>query len=612
MPKINVLSKHVAELIAAGEVVERPANVVKEILENSIDAGSKNITLEIKHGGITFIRVSDDGCGISREDVPLAFMSHATSKIVDENSLNCISSLGFRGEALASISSVSKVDLITKTAEEEFGTHCTAEGGTVLSIDDAGCPNGTTLIIRDLFFNTPARMKFLKKDVAEANAVAAVIDRIALSHPEISFKFIREGKKVLSTTGDGKLLSAIYSVLGKEFADNVIEIPDYVSDGLKITGYISKPLFAKGSRNLQYFFVNNRIVKNATSVKALEEAYKNSIMVGKFPSCVLKLECNPEFVDVNIHPAKTEVRFVNDKIVFNNVYYAVKNALEQKSSAPVTINRQRPVNYNYNPEKPQQMKIKPVENFWQNLKSTNVVSANDRPVYELSQDETENLIKEPSKPIFKEEVFKFPVKEEKTFVEEQPQITDIDFRIIGEAFKTYIIVEFDNKLLYIDKHAAHERIIFERLKAVKNDNSTQILLSPAVVTFSKEAYGAVVENLDLITECGFQVEDFGAGSVKVRECPMDLTPDEVDDILHEFSDYLLNGKTRLTSNKKERFLQTVACKAAVKAGSNMSEYEMNIFVKKLLNMPEIRYCPHGRPVIVEMSRRDIEKLFGRV
>ncbi len=636
MPKINLLSKHVAELIAAGEVVERPLNVAKEILENSIDAGARNITLEIRRGGTTYIRITDDGCGISREDVPLAFVSHATSKITDAESLNAISSLGFRGEALASIAAVSKVELLTRTEEESIGTRYVVEGGEHILTDDAGCPVGTTMIIRDLFFNTPARMKFLKKDITEANAIAGIMDRIALSHPEISFKFIRDGNTVMSTPGDSKLSSAIYSVIGKTYFDELVEVKPYTVEGITVSGFVTKPTAAKASRNLQYFFVNNRTVKSLTGMKALEEAYKNSVMVGKFPACVLNIECMPEFVDVNIHPTKTEVRFANDRNIFNVIYYAVKNALLEQNDVKVAPVKAKVENFRYDPKKPEQIRMKPNENFWQSMslvgdpkplvrKHTSIDIVFDSSPEEIKPTETTEKSETPTETKIATPTPTYEINREETVertviletVEEAPEEAETkvevpNFRVVGEAFMTYIIVESEGKLFFIDKHAAHERMIFENLKKQKKDESTQLLLTPAYVTLSKENYSAIIEKLDILADNGFVTEDFGAGTVKVTECPMMLTPDEIEDILHEFSDALLSGKTRMDSSIKERFLETVACKAAIKAGHNTSEYERNAFVEKLLSMPEIRYCPHGRPVMIEMTKREIEKIFGRL
>lgn len=331
MARINVLPKEIYQLIAAGEVVERPSSVVKEMIENSLDAGAKNITLEIKNGGSTYIRITDDGCGIERDDVRKVFVSHATSKISQKDDLNSIGTLGFRGEAMASISAVSKVELLTKAQNEEIGTRYEIEGGQEIEFDDAGCPNGTTIVVRDIFFNTPARMKFLKKDVTEGNQVAAIVDRMAISHPEISFRFIRDGKQMLITSGNGDLKSTIYSVLGKEISDSLMSV-DYFYDNMRLSGFVSKPTASRKSRAMQFFYINNRVVKSKTAMAALEQAYKNTIMVGRFPACVLNIELNPAQVDVNVHPAKTEVRFANEKPVFDLVYYGVKTAIENDTT----------------------------------------------------------------------------------------------------------------------------------------------------------------------------------------------------------------------------------------------------------------------------------------
>lgn len=606
MAKINLLPKSIFELIAAGEVVERPASVVKELLENSIDAGAKKITIEIQNGGIRYIRVTDDGCGISRDDIPLAFTSHATSKINSASDLDSIFTLGFRGEALASISAVSKAEIITKTAEDFSGTRYEVTGGENTAFEDAGCPDGTTIIIRNLFYNTPARMKFLKKDSSEGNFVSGIVEKIALSHPDISLRLIKDGKEALFTTGDGNLLLACEAIFGKAFSNGLIELNDCIN-GIKIHGFISEPFNARATRSMQNFFVNNRYVKNKTMFAALEEAYKGSIMVGKHPSCVLFIEIPPETVDVNVHPAKTEVRFSDEKRIFDCIYHSVKNAVNGDKRLPqMQINKVNPVSVsnNYIDSKKEQLKI-----FTDLLDEGNrVVSSPKAFEYATAEDDEPVLVTlNQNKPVRESEKLE-QVVDVKAFDENENN----DFRIIGEAFKTYIIIEKNKKLLVIDKHAAHERMLYEKLKSQINNQSTQILLKPVNVPLSKEEYSAVIENIDVITANGFSVEDFGDGSVIVRECPIDLTIEDVKDFIVEIAGYLIKNKKEILTEKQDWILHNIACRAAVKAGNKTTEYETAKFVEKLLSMPEIRYCPHGRPVMIELTQYMIEKQFGRI
>lgn len=691
MAKINVLSKHIAELIAAGEVVERPASVVKELMENSIDAGATSITLEIKNGGVTYIRITDNGCGISREDVPKAFLSHATSKICDENDLNSIFTLGFRGEALASIAAVSRTEMLTKAQGEESGTAYGISGGIQTKYEPAGCPDGTTIVVRDLFYNTPARMKFLKRDVSEANAVADVVDKIALSHPEISIRFIREGKQALITPGDSKLKSAIYSVFGRVFADSLIEV-NYELDGVKVEGYTCKPFAARPSRSMQFFYLNKRFIKSRSCMASMENAYKNSVMVGKFPSCVLNITIPPNTVDVNVHPAKTEVRFSDERRVSSAVYYAVKSAIESMDTAPqVDLSRLNKLTEKAKPETVQfrmldteeiksttaQVKtelkadipkkaesvtpIKKADDFWHNMTSSEfqqtVVSApspktsadkNDTPdlLSSFRKQQKENKINSPSqtminipsgkqsiKPVhdtaFKEP--EKPVKEHIVIPEsaagqdiKEPQTVEIKavkqsdlppkpLRLLGEAFKTYIICEYDGKVCMIDKHAAHERIIYNKMKkAAKENVASQVLLTPVTVTLSKNEYDIVLTNRLVFKKAGYLLEDFGDGVVIVRECPMLISGDDIEDTVIEIASYLTENRLNTEPEKIDRIYHTAACKAAIKAGYKNSTAEMKVLAEQVLYNDEIRYCPHGRPVLIELSKYELEKQFGRI
>lgn len=670
MAKINVLSKHMAELIAAGEVVERPASVVKELMENSIDAGATAITVEIKNGGVSYIRVTDNGCGIEKEDVQKAFLSHATSKLKDESDLNSIFTLGFRGEALASVAAVSRVQLLTKTENEQSGTSFVIEGGIEKSFELAGCPNGTTIVVRDLFYNTPARMKFLKRDVSEANAVAEVVDKIALSHPEISIRFIREGRQVLITPGDGKLISTIYSVFGKVFAESLLEVK-YELEGISVTGYVCKPICARPSRSMQYFFLNNRYIKSRSCAASMENAYKNAVMVGKFPSCVLNISLRPDFVDVNVHPAKTEVRFGDERKVSSAVYFAVKTALET-FDAPVQVDLSKinkvaeravpkGVQLELNekvseaktlPPQPfvsksafavkETVKAEPKADFFKKMTASQFKTSVSAPKNEITSDkvneepdlisgfknkqQTEVKINAPQiikseaasvheaeRKAKQEENFKNPAQEADVKITEERSMQPKPLRLLGEAFKTYIICEYDNRICLIDKHAAHERIIFNRMKLeAKNKKASQILLKPVTVTLSKNEYNAIINNLSVFAEAGYLVEDFGSGAVIVRECPMAIQADDVEDTVVEIATYLLEHRTDVQSEKIDRILHTSACKAAIKAGYKNSTAEMKVLAEQVLYSDEIRYCPHGRPVLIELSKYELEKQFGRI
>lgn len=709
MGVINVLDKHIAELIAAGEVVERPSSVIKELVENSIDAGAKNITVEIKNGGTTFMRVADDGCGIYRDDIKKAFLRHATSKVKTANDLDMISTLGFRGEALASISAVSRLQVITKNENEEIGSCYEIEGGDEISLEEAGCPTGTTFVIRDLFYNIPARSKFLKKDVAEGNAVSALMDKIVLSHPEVAFTFIRDGKQVLRTFGDGKLLSAIYSVFGKDFAKGLIPV-DYTLDSVSVKGYISKPINARPNRNMQNFFINGRFVKTRTGMAALEEAYKGSIMVGKFPSAVLQLTVPYEIIDVNVHPAKIEVRFINERPVFDAIYHAVKTALQQgderkqihfkENTAFNEIKKVNPFNNaqavfakaeNTPAEKPIKLieriepvlknsepkpynpfdeldlkdeKTKPVS--IDNLKMSD--SSNPFDIYskqaikrnselenkkaEFSKqklEKAEQLIlkatqQEESLPnqeitvddltaesmetpieteVSKEEVKPLedvkPLKEiSENKTDNNDSLTELPkeqtkLRFLGEAFNTYIIVEKnDNEVLIIDKHAAHERIIYEKLKADSGSANVQYLLTPITVTLDKIDYDAAVSNLDMFAKCSFDVEDFGNGTLLVRSAPQYLAATEIADCITEMSGYIASGKKDIYTEKMDWFYHNVSCRSAIKAGNKSTVQELMDIAWTLEKNPQIKYCPHGRPICIVMTKYEIEKQFGRL
>ena len=644
MPKINVLPKEVYSLIAAGEVVERPMSIVKEMIENSIDAGAKHITVEIKNGGTTYIRITDDGCGIAGEDVKKVFISHATSKISTGSDLDSIATLGFRGEAMASIAAVAKVELLTKAENEETGVRYEIAGGEELDFSDAGCPQGTTVVVRDIFFNVPARMKFLKKDVTEGNSVQGIVERIAISNPDISFRFIREGRQAMITAGNGDLKSTIYSVYGSELSETLVPV-EYFYSGMRLTGYVSRPHQSRKSRAMQFFFINGRLVDSRLAKAALEQAYKNLIMVGRFPACVLNIEMDTKLVDVNVHPAKIEVRFVNEKPIFDLIYYGVKTAVEQQDTVKEGKLRDNSISSVYGnqiktnsskidffkkEEKPNQLKFSSASPKTWSL-------ASPKAQLRRKTSEEENIkkdIKEESvfdKPIeakekaeIKTEQIEIPVQNNAFSENTQPVTEEIDssvivdekddapvFRVVGEAFRTYIIVEIENDLYYIDKHAAHERMNFEKLKAESNISS-QLLLMPVAVKLSAEEYSVITDNIPLLSKCGFEVEDFGNLSVIVRETPSMLDGSDIKDLILEIAEKLLRHKTDIEPDKMDWIFHSTACRSAVKGGDYTSEKERELFVEKLLSMPDIRYCPHGRPVMIKISRYELEKQFGRI
>ncbi len=631
MPKINLLEKHVCELIAAGEVVERPSSVIKELVENSIDAGASIITVEIKNGGISYMRITDNGCGIAAEDVPLAFLRHATSKIKISDDLNSISTLGFRGEALAAVCSVSRVEMLTKTENTQTGVYYKIEGGVETENSPSGCPDGTTIIIKDLFYNTPARMKFLKKDVSEGNACAAVLDRIALSHPEISFKFIRDSKQVLSTGGDGNLKNTVYSVLGREFSNSLLEVNgDF--NGIKIYGLVCKPFTCKSTRNGQYTFLNGRLVRSGTVIAAVEQAYKNSTMIGKFPAFVLFVTVPYDTVDVNVHPAKTEVRFSDEKRVFDSVYAATKNALAVGDTRPeikTVTNVFNPYTRNTKEEFkqteiPTSININKISTTpltgnvlkFESPKDDSLTKSNN--YVNISKDKID-IAKEIlpdtapiQKPITAKEIKNDkPTKEviEQKEIEEENKAKEPIF-LIGEAFSTYIVVQYGESIFLIDKHASHERIIFNELKSTQK-NEVQALLTPITVRLSKEEYGIIIENIELLEECGFEIDDFGNSTVTVRALPTTLKGEDISLLMSEVANGLIkNGKVEIEA--KEHLYHTVACKAAIKAGSKTSNIELQSLAEKVLYNDDIRYCPHGRPVAFEIKRKELEKMFGRI
>ena len=655
MARINILPKNIADLIAAGEVVERPSSVVKEFVENSIDAGAKKIVIEIKNGGKTYLRVTDDGCGIHRDDVKKAFISHATSKIVSAEDLDAISTLGFRGEALASVCAVSKVDLMTCTADDDVGTRYVIEGGEEILIDDVGSPVGTTIVVRDLFYNIPARLKFLKKDVQEGNYIASLLERIALSNPDVSFKFIRDGKSVFQTPGDGDLKSAIYSVFGKEFTSQLLPV-EGESNGIKVRGFVTKPTAGRGSRSMQTFFVNKRYVKSVVFLSSLEAAYKNSIMVGKYPACVLFVEMPFETVDVNVHPAKTEVRFYDDKRVFDAVYYSVLSALNADVSRPQASFNTAKI-FQQQPEKGEQIKLTEIDNKANPVPEKKTEKAFIIKEFGKPVTGEENIVKSPEKEektldFLKDEYYKpkvsiintpkidvvtekvtVPVvdapvscdsskvieKEERIVEEKVPEKTVTEptkvitpeYKYIGEVFNTYLIAEVENKMILIDKHAAHERMLFEKFRK-QGVGESQMMLLPVTITLSPDEYAAVTENIELLANAGYEIDDFGDRTVKLSACPPQLVEENLVEIITEIAGYLANNIRTVMPEKLDWIYHSMACRAAIKAGNFTSRYEAEKFVGTVLSNPDIRYCPHGRPVLIEMTRYELEKQFKRI
>lgn len=635
MPHIQVLDKHTAELIAAGEVVERPSSVVKELLENTIDAGATMVAVEIQNGGVTYIRITDNGVGIAREDVPTAFLRHATSKVRREEDLEAIGTLGFRGEALASIAAVSRVELLTCAAGETAGTRYTLEGGEDGHLEDAGCPQGTTIVVRDLFYNVPARMKFLKKDVSEANAVAGVVDRIALSHPEVSFRFIRDGREELLTPGDSQLRSCIYAVLGKEFSDSLLPV-DYTLGGVHVHGFASKPAASRANRTMQHFFINGRYVKTRTAMAALEQAYKGAIMVGKFPACVLHLDMPPETVDANVHPAKIEVRFINEKPVFDAVYHGLKSALAagdvpKQAVLPVrpTIGQPQAEQLHMEPPAAPRSPASHIDAILDKPPAQPAApapavpsappAARPRPVLRDGTDAPYyaapsylNIERTSAQPAAAPEPPPAPppVREEPAAPPPAEKASE-PVVYVGEVFHTYVIAQMGDSLYVIDKHAAHERLLYNQLKATPH-NDAQMLLEPVSVPLGREEYAAVTAELETLGAAGFEVEDFGGSTVLVRAVPLILSGCDAAAAIQEIAGGFVSGKRELTMDKLDWIYHSSACRAAVKAGDSSRPEELRQLAERVLQNDDIRYCPHGRPVCFELTRRELEKQFGRV
>ena len=654
MPQIQCLPPHVADLIAAGEVVERPASVIKELLENAIDAGASAIVAEIEHGGLTYIRITDNGCGIPAEQLPTAFLRHATSKLRAAADLAAIGTLGFRGEALAAIAAVSRVDIFSRVAGAEMGAALHLEGGKPGQTEPTGCPEGTTICVRDLFYNTPARMKFMKKDSAEGAAVSGVVQHLALSHPDVSFKLLRDGQEVLHTPGDGQLLSAIYAAMGRDFALGLLPISGSGGD-VKVEGFVTKPLNGHGSRGKQVFFVNGRFVKSQLLTAALEEAYKNQLLKGRFPGCVLHVTLPADRVDVNVHPAKTVVKFVSDKAVFDAVYYTILDALnaekapKKPNNVPEFFRKMTAREFKEKAAAPAEEK-KPLGSFLpksaapatKNVIRDSVPAMAQRPhsaetvyVRDVAEPEKPIVTSSPltgrtyeiTPPVKAEALTEKPVEPETVAVPEAPAqetitmpqepeqqtmepVKEAPWRMVGEVLKTYIICEDEHETVWlIDKHAAHERLRFDVLKANRQPLMAQPLLTPETVELEPESYAAVLDNLPLLQEFGFVCEDFGGGTVLIREVPADILAADAAVTLEELAQKLALGRAD-PNGARDELLHTMACKSAIKAGMTTDATELAALVEKVQS-GEILYCPHGRPVKYQLSKYDIEKMFKR-
>ena len=670
MPHIEQLASHVADLIAAGEVVERPASVVKELVENAIDAGASAVVVEIQRGGMSLIRVTDNGCGIAPGELPTAFLRHATSKLRSAEDLGKIGTLGFRGEALAAISAVSRVDIVTRQKGAGCGAALHLEGGVPGQVGEAGAPEGTTIAVRDLFYNTPARLKFMRKDSAETAAVAGLMQHLALSHPDVSFKFIKDGTESLHTPGDGKLESAVYAALGRDFARGLVSVEGRSGD-IAVSGFVTAPLLGRGSRSMQVFFVNGRFIKSQLLTAALEEGYRNQIMKGKFPGCVLSVTLPVTAVDVNVHPAKTQVKFAREREVFDAVYHTVLDCLDARG-APVaapkpaervvnprqdffrsmdakTFREQGAKNAEKAAEKPPVRPAAPARPAWNTeWKSAAKVadSQTERSGYQafrpLEKPAGTAFGKPPASVTERREaapVRETPVKAEAPAEKETPVKPEVakrpfvpaipaeqqgldlpgqttieppkeaPWRIAGEVLHTYIICESEDGCVWlIDKHAAHERINFDRLKAAKTPPMRQTLLQPVAAELTKEDGALLLENLSLLEQFGFACEDFGDGAVLVREVPADIDAGDTVSTLEEFAENLRSGKS--LEEKRENLLHTMACKAAIKGGWTSDLSELKVLVEKVQS-GEVRYCPHGRPVAVKLTKYELEKMFKR-
>ena len=597
MGRINVLDIDTVNKIAAGEVVERPAAAVKELVENSVDAGADKIVIEIKNGGNTYIRITDNGCGIASDDVEKAFLPHSTSKIMSIDDLTSLYTMGFRGEALASISAVSKVDLITKSVDETTGTAMTLEGGKIISKAEAGAPDGTTIVVRDLFFNTPARMNFLKKDATEGAHIKEVVERMILGYPSISFKFIAGGREVLFSSGNGSIRDAFASVYGNELASEMIDV-DYTKDGIRAFGLVGTPYSSRPNRNMQNFYVNKRWVKSKTIIHGAESAYKTMLMTGKFPILLLNIEMLSNMTDVNVHPQKLEIKFSDENIVHSAVYWAVQNGLSSsKKEKEVEKEPVAEIKSTYQP--------KPKAVFESSYK----LRSEDGDFF--TKEMLEIFRKPEVKSTEKVAVFKTPEPDEIIYdvPHKEPEIQPENFKIIGQLFDTYILVEKEDNLFLIDQHAAHERINYEKIMEDKRCLS-QTLMFPESLKLSPTEADIVETNLEIFEKLGFLIEQFGGGDYIVRQAPADMKTEDIASSVAEIAQLLKEKKDPTDLYSSAVF--SIACKSAIKANHHLTEGEAKALVEKVLYYDKIRTCPHGRPIIVSFSKKFIEKEFKRI
>ena len=643
MPEIQILSPHLADLIAAGEVVERPASVVKELVENAFDAGARTVTVELRGGGATYLRVTDDGCGMAPEDAGIAFLRHATSKLHDEQGLEAIGTMGFRGEALAAISAVSHITLTTRQRGAAAGTHMTLDAGDIQDMYETGCPEGTTMIVRDLFFNTPARRKFLKSDRAEGAACAAAALRCALGRPDVSVRCIRDGEEVFFSPGDNKLDSCVYSLLGRDLAMSLLPCAGE-ADGVRVHGFISSPAAGRGSRAQQYFFCNGRWIRSAALQAALEQAYRNTLLVGRFPACVLYIELSCAAVDVNVHPAKTEVKFTHERAVFDAVYYGARAALEAEKAPVTTLPRTAPKPEPapkadpfvpsapkaapaaaQHPPAPAAPTFAPARTYAPAAPAEEAVAfrsptasafaaprVTPAPVFTAPARPAPGTPPEPVVPV---------AQPAQTAIEPEPVIpspleraappAEPPARLIGEAMHTYILVEKGETLILIDKHAAHERINFDRMRQSPADIPSQTLLEPLPFTPDASDADVLQQYGGLLAELGFTLEPFGRCDYILRGVPAQLDAADALPALEEICAQLRHGARMDAQSVRDEALKTVACKAAIKAGWQTEPEEL-LRLADAVCAGEVKYCPHGRPVAVTLTRRELDKLFKRI
>ncbi len=667
MAKIRVLDQDIANMIAAGEVVERPGSVIKELVENALDAGAKSVTVEIKNGGISYMRVTDDGCGMTKEDAQTCFLRHATSKIQTIADLYAVETLGFRGEALAAISAVSRIELITSTGEGE-GTKLELEAGKIVRISEVGAPKGTTIIVRDLFFNTPARMKFLKTDRTEGSYIASLLDRLAIADPTVSFRLIQEGKQTLATYGSGNLQDAIYAVFGKDITRGMLKA-DGDLDNIRVYGYVGEPTVARGNRNYQLCYINGRLVRSQTVFAAIDQAYRNSLFHGKYAVCVLKITLPAGLVDVNVHPSKMEVKFSNEKIIFNAVYYAIQSALNKQTllkkdeeeilPPPVPeslipkaeIKKEDPFQAVSVLEKPEPIvpqqeiteqkgtdKSESVEEYKVSLPAkTHTTIASRKPYIDtVSPDkkaiaDQQEMFRITSDFSFREDraLREFDDKNHVNQMLEnlkqndeceikntklEPRAKQAGYRYVGEVFATYLLVEYEDQLYFIDKHAAHERMIFERIQREfdSSDHNGQHFLVPERIRLTPEEVNFAIENRQEFYHIGFDIDAFGDKQIVLRSRPLCLTAESATDAFCEIlSNWMSGGKNTLTE-RENTAMKTLACKAAIKGGNDNDDEELKSLLVDLIKNDNIHQCPHGRPILITHSKKSIEKAFKRI